>query len=559
MESKAGSEELAQQARLVSLPAVLYAAKSTEDLHGSIPTQLEDCRALAEREGWEVVKEFTDEGFSAYSGNRGPGLRRAEDVAVAAAGEHGRCVILAQHSDRISRGAGDAPDAADHLAELYFRWKRHGVVMWSCGEGELDGLRAFVSGERNTEDSRRKGQATAAGQRRRFESGKRLGGKIRDGFKLVQITENGVGLVGKDGRAERDVALDPDRRPVWDRIFDLIESGRDPGDVRATLNAEGVYRKSGKPWTTRDIRRGVLDDYYAGRAHAYGETIEDDHEPLIDPERWERIAAMVRTDERASKGGAAALAGGADYLLRGIATCGCCGSSLRTRKLGRRPHVHLRAVREGHGTCEAPYIPAEAAEGIVLDHLNDFVGGMDEWLAGRVQTAAGERDRFAETLERERGKLKQLDVRAQRADAAADRLLDEGDEETAAAMVRKAEAVRADIQDREHALAAGEAKLADWPSPDVDEALDVYRELSEAVRGRLSGSQSVQELRAHLRATVADAQLEYEEDGSLYATFFLRVAEQDRGRRRRWSCSRRPGARPDHAQAPTPSAKPSRT
>ncbi len=36
-------------------PAVIYAAKSTEDKHGSIPTQIEDCRALAAREGWEVV------------------------------------------------------------------------------------------------------------------------------------------------------------------------------------------------------------------------------------------------------------------------------------------------------------------------------------------------------------------------------------------------------------------------------------------------------------------------------------------------------------------------
>ena len=31
-------------------PAILYAAKSTEDIHGSIPTQLEDGRKLAERE-----------------------------------------------------------------------------------------------------------------------------------------------------------------------------------------------------------------------------------------------------------------------------------------------------------------------------------------------------------------------------------------------------------------------------------------------------------------------------------------------------------------------------
>ena len=50
-----------------SVPAVLYAAKSTEDRHGSIPDQLARTRALADREGWAVHGEFQDESFSAYS------------------------------------------------------------------------------------------------------------------------------------------------------------------------------------------------------------------------------------------------------------------------------------------------------------------------------------------------------------------------------------------------------------------------------------------------------------------------------------------------------------
>ena len=37
--------------------AVLYAAKSTTDERGSIPTQLQDARQLSEREGWTVVAE----------------------------------------------------------------------------------------------------------------------------------------------------------------------------------------------------------------------------------------------------------------------------------------------------------------------------------------------------------------------------------------------------------------------------------------------------------------------------------------------------------------------
>src|SRR4051812_14449542 len=94
---------------------VVYAAKSTEDRHDSIPEQLDDCRAMAKREGWQVVGEFQDEGFSAYTGNRGPGLDAAKLKVAQLASERGECILLAQHSDRFARGAGDRPGAADHL------------------------------------------------------------------------------------------------------------------------------------------------------------------------------------------------------------------------------------------------------------------------------------------------------------------------------------------------------------------------------------------------------------------------------------------------------------
>jgi hypothetical protein len=61
------------------LPCVIYAAKSTEDIRGSIGTQLEDCRAAIEREGARrVVVEHKDESASAFRGNRGPGLGAAK-------------------------------------------------------------------------------------------------------------------------------------------------------------------------------------------------------------------------------------------------------------------------------------------------------------------------------------------------------------------------------------------------------------------------------------------------------------------------------------------------
>jgi site-specific DNA recombinase len=483
--------------------AVLYAAKSTKDLRGSIPTQLQDCRSAAEAEGREVVAEYSDEAASAFKGNRGSGLVRAKNDSIRLGAE-----LWVQHSDRLARGDGIT---ADHLAEVWFALRRHGVKLRSVQDDSNleDAIRVVLIGERNNEDSKRKGAAVAAGQRRRFERGKRLGSKIRDGYRLD--------LVGVDARGNpiREVVLDPKRAPVWRRIFDLVEAGHPPGEVREILNAEGVRMKSGKPWTTRAIRLGVRDDFYAGRAHAYGETIQNDHEPLIDPERWERIAALVesgrspRTQQMHR-----------DWLLRGIASCGHCGERLYTRS-DRHTYV-CKAVRESRGTCEVLPIPAEQAEQLVLDHLTNFVGGVEGWLAQRVNQSNEERDQLTKAVGEQRAALRKLNVKVEKAREQWERLLGE-DDSAADTALRGVQRLEDEADHLSGAMNAAEARLAEWPTaPDVDAALDYYNELRDAIRGRLSGSKSVTELRAHLRATLEVAALDY--DGSdLFGAFSLRA------------------------------------
>jgi hypothetical protein len=75
---------------------VIYAAKSTTDVHGSIPAQIADCRKLAESQGVEIVAVFQDENASAYSGNRGA------DLALALA----ECERLAAEDGAVGREGG---------------------------------------------------------------------------------------------------------------------------------------------------------------------------------------------------------------------------------------------------------------------------------------------------------------------------------------------------------------------------------------------------------------------------------------------------------------------
>src|SRR4029077_16151196 len=130
---------------------------------------------MAGREGWEIVGEYRDEAFSAYHGNRGPGLEQAKQAAVAASAQHGQCILVAQDSDRFARGAGDAPGAADHLGELFFAMRRQGVELWSVRSGKLDSIRAVLEGERAHDETERKAESVSKGIQRVKAKGKAWG------------------------------------------------------------------------------------------------------------------------------------------------------------------------------------------------------------------------------------------------------------------------------------------------------------------------------------------------------------------------------------------------
>ncbi len=70
-------------------PAVVYAAKSTDDPRGSIATQIAHCEALCKRHGLIVAATYADEAKSAYHGSRGQGLVQTREHAEKLAAEHG--------------------------------------------------------------------------------------------------------------------------------------------------------------------------------------------------------------------------------------------------------------------------------------------------------------------------------------------------------------------------------------------------------------------------------------------------------------------------------------
>jgi DNA invertase Pin-like site-specific DNA recombinase len=392
------------------VPAVLYAAKSTEDLRGSIATQLADCQERAEREDWNVLETFSDENCSAYHGNRGPGLANARELAA----KNAPCVLLVQHSDRLARGGGNAPDAAEHLAEIMFWAHRSGVELRSVQDDDSlrNPLLTFIMGERNFEDSRRKAAATTAGKRRAAERGE-WQGRVPDGY-LIERTPSGVDVA-------RRVVIDTERQAIYELIWGLALEGATVNATVRELGARGYMTEprygvkrerpaQPKPFNESRVGKTLRNDFYAGRL-TYGGVSRMGHWPAyVEPDDFDRLC-RERAARRRHPGNPIGRPRGG--LLARLARCGECGSpavhhSGDARKDGtrRRRYIcetHKRRPGVVDGCAALPY-DADLAERTVLGGLDELLCRADAWSKALVANRRAQRTRLeagADTAARE--------------------------------------------------------------------------------------------------------------------------------------------------------------
>jgi DNA invertase Pin-like site-specific DNA recombinase len=309
----------------VPTPVVIYAAKSTQDKHRSIETQIEDDVAKAEEEGWEIIwKEwrdgkpiaFTDEKFSAYSGNRGEDLRKAKEVAAQIAEERGEvCMLLAQASDRFARGAGDKPGAADALIEIWHQLRRQNVHLRSVeDDGDLrDSPSVANLGHRAMMESKRKSGSVKKGMRRRARKGLPTGGPRP---LALRYGEQGYEHV----RAEV---------PIVNRIFKALRAGKSQSAIARELAADRVPTVDGGRWHQGTISNIARNPIYKGFILHEGELIKAQHDPVVAPSLWGEVNDLLAQKVRSS-GGRGRPPAGKHLFRKGMLTC-VCGESLVPR------------------------------------------------------------------------------------------------------------------------------------------------------------------------------------------------------------------------------------
>jgi Recombinase/Resolvase, N terminal domain/Homing endonuclease associated repeat/Recombinase zinc beta ribbon domain len=361
----------------VGVGCVVYAAKSTEDRLGSIREQLRECREAIDGDPRrEFVAQYSDEAVSGYRRDRGPGLAdalaHAEDLAV----ERGVAELWAQHSDRLARGDGRT---ARHTVELALWALKRDVRIRTLQDPDTfrDLLYAVVTGERNNEDSRRKGLATQAGRRRAIARGDFIG-HLPDGYRLAVDLD-------AQGRVRKRMEIDPVRRELYELMFRLALRGRTCGQIARTVNDRG--------WLTKSVKRGGLpgpfevgqvwailrNPRYAGLSTYGGEVLARGCWPGYISER-QHHAIRARLAGRCKHVRGA----GESYLLTGLARCGVCGGSLQART--GRPHhdgTYQRAYlctsharHRGRVTqCKVPPIDAGMLEAMFTASIGTLLAG----------------------------------------------------------------------------------------------------------------------------------------------------------------------------------------
>ncbi len=382
--------------------AVVYAAKSTEDKHGSIPTQVADCEAMAQREGWTIAATYSDEGKSAYHGSRGDGLVEARDHAERVAAEHGTCMLICQHTDRLARGDGVN---AMHLVEHLLWAMKTGVRIRSVqddrtGESILD---AALTGQRNFEDSARKGAATKAGMRRTIERGEWRGGIVPAGYAVQRGHDD-------SGRPWRKLVKHPQDHVILELIWHLAAQGASVQTIALECNRQGYMTRpvrkdhEARPFDVNRICQILDNGLYAGLVEWDGERLGmlGKWPTYTDPETFDRCKG-----ERAQRCNLTKRKAGRPtfdrYMLSELAQCAVCGDSMQASS-NRATRRYICRSRKEHAKgsphhCDGPTFAADVVDRIVLAGLHDMLADAanlhDRLLAGHN----AERERLVKTAD----------------------------------------------------------------------------------------------------------------------------------------------------------------
>jgi DNA invertase Pin-like site-specific DNA recombinase len=354
----------------MSTRAAIYARYSTDNQSTrSVADQLALCEAHAARLGAVVTERYADAAISGQTLAQRPQFMALMRAVRLPDGQRPFDLLVVEHSDRLTRHPGDIHDIREAFAFAQ-------VPVIQVDGGELDAMKAAVSGLVSSMTIRANTEKTIRGMKARAADGLRMGGRLY-GYRPVS---------GKPGMVE----IDQEQATVVRRIYAMAAAGLSPRVIAHRLNAEGIPGPRGPKWVTSAIGGwGKRGNGILGNEAYCGVVIWGKVKMFRDPEtrkrvsrpnppgQWQRVSrpelAIIDGETFATAQGrragpmAAGTRRGGRHLLSGLLRCPCCGGgmSVKDGQGDRRRIVCSTAVEAGTCSSRTPYRVARIERAVV--------------------------------------------------------------------------------------------------------------------------------------------------------------------------------------------------
>lgn len=283
---------------------------------------------ISQNPEYDLIEIYYDFGISGFKEKR-PGFQKMMEDARA----HRFELIITKSITRFARNTGTVLNATRELKGLgigvFFELQNINTLT-QAGELLMTVFAAFGQGE--SDEASKLARMT---YKRKFDAGE-----------PVQYLHHSFGY-----RKAEDGTFLPDDNAKWVRkMYQLAIDGYSYADIARCLNGENVPTEKGNVWNSSKVMSIIKNVIYKGdfimqkyyvdenrkSRRNYGERkklyIENDHEPLVSHEIWEKAQqAMERKSEYKASGAGVKELTEENYPYKDLIFCGKCGMPLRPR------------------------------------------------------------------------------------------------------------------------------------------------------------------------------------------------------------------------------------
>jgi DNA invertase Pin-like site-specific DNA recombinase len=370
------------------MKAAIYARVSSDkqDVDLSISAQLRALREYAERNKFEIVREYVDEAESGRTASR-PAFK--EMIALARTKEPPFGTILVWKLNRFARSRADSITYKTLL-------RNKGIEVTSINEPVDDSPTGrLIEGVIESIDefySANLGQDIRRGMRENATRGFFNGSRPPYGFRKIKV---------RDGERERN-KLEPEAEDSSSvstvrRIFDMASKDLGCKEIAKTLNKEGCRTSNGQRWGRTTIYKVLSNEAYTGTlvwggrqghpAIHSGEPpvrVENAWPGIIDPATFKMVQKKMATKRPQITHPRTVPS---FYLLSGLLFCSCGRAMIGHSAKSKKHFYYLcsRSNKQGKDACDAPMLVKRKLEKQVIDQLKARVL-TDEALEKMVRT-----------------------------------------------------------------------------------------------------------------------------------------------------------------------------